>query len=786
MNARKTFRIAGFSLIEVLVSVAVMSFGLLSLAALQGNLFKSGAESRAQSIALAMASEKIEYFEGYRDRTEFQGFTDGTDAAVTVDGIAFTRSWTIQRYAYPQPTSTTPTPSFALLTADTGETPSGYVSNNEFKRVQVKVGWTDATGASREVALESAIAALSPQDTAKIAKVSSTGGPRGPEIVITNPANEEGVIPIAVGDGTDTAATNPKPVVAGSGNSQRVIETSFDVLTYAALSGTDNALAQSRVETVVAGCTCDYGNKPASTTRGKRPTYWNGLRYVVPEDADYAPPAGVASDVDVQSTQCTICCRDHHDPAGVAGAKFDPRRADHTKHQLYDPSTGQLGDLSGSGEYTEACRLIRVDGIWRVAADMYNDYMNLLQTDNGADDAVSDYVPTPTATTNYQDFILDYLDTKFVDGSSSNYNTVMDPAGAVVTAMESAHSINAPTTAITIPRPTNNNGTTTEKWLHDRGLYVDYLEDEAKQAVIDAKNDCKGTGTAAPTAAQLQACVLKVLPFTTINLTELADWTPASGTQIVVSNNDFRTTLTSDTPVRGKVVPGSKPSSNTTTYAVASIRESNSGVAVMGGGIDDGDEAVLTDSQPFQPDGSWGGSDTDAGSGGSFSITLSSYIFNNVNPTFGVSPTATCNPATTGTTQPNPFTCTTQYTGQAQALTIGNYNYQVNGTSTAALSCTGKDGTKTYPGVSYATKVCRNYAVTAVSRNGTALTVTPTVSNEGSTKETTTIPFSDVDDGDTLGITFGAPTETTQPTVCTYNGQGSNLNNYDVSTADCP
>jgi hypothetical protein len=206
----------------------------------------------------------------------------------------------------------------------------------------------------------------------------------------------------------------------------------------------------------------------------------------------------------------------------------------------------------------------------------------------------------------------------------------------------------------------------------------------------------------------------------------------------------------------------------------------------MGGGIDDGDEAVLTDSQPFQPDGSWGGSDTDAGSGGSFSITLSSYIFNNVNPTFGVSPTATCNPATTGTTQPNPFTCTTQYTGQAQALTIGNYNYQVNGTSTAALSCTGKDGTKTYPGVSYATKVCRNYAVTAVSRNGTALAVTPTVSNEGSTKETTTIPFSDVDDGDTLGITFGAPTETTQPTVCTYNGQGSNLNNYDVSTADCP
>jgi hypothetical protein len=280
--------------------------------------------------------------------------------------------------------------------------------------------------------------------------------------------------------------------------------------------------------------------------------------------------------------------------------------------------------------------------------------------------------------------------------------------------------------------------------------------------------------------------VLKVLPFTTINLTELADWKPASGTQIVVSNNDFRTTLTSDTPVRGKVVPGSKPTTSTVTNAIASIRKSNSGVAVMGGGIDDDDEAVLTDFQPFQPDGSWGGSDTDAGSGGSFSVTLSSYTVYNANPTFGVSPTATCNPATSGTTQPNPFTCTTQYTGQAQALTIGNYNYQIDGTSSAPLSCSGKDGAKTYPGTSYVTRVCRNYAVTAVSKNNTALSLSLNVSNEGSTEETTTINFTNVANGDALGITFGAPTDTTQTTYCSYSGNGSQLNQYQVATADCP
>ncbi len=786
MNSRAVSTRAGFSLIEVLVSVVVMSFGLLSLAALQSTLFKSGAESRAQSVALSMASEKLEYFDGYRDRAEFQGFTDGNDTAVTVDGIGYTRSWVVDRYAYPEPTATVPNPSFEKLTADTGETPAGYVSNNEFKRIQVKVAWTDATGASQEVALESAIAALSPQDTAKVAKVSSTGGPRGPEIIIKNPANEEGVIPIAVGDGTDTAATNPKPEVAGKSNSQRVIETRFDVLTYAALSGTENALAQSRVETIVAGCTCDYGNAPPTSSRGKRPTYWNGLRYVAPADATYAPPAGVATAVEIQSAQCTICCRDHHDPSGVKGAKFDPRRADHTAHQLFNASTGQLGDLSNAGKYTEACRLIRVDGIFRVAADMYNDYMNLLQTDNGTDSTVSDYVPTAAATTNYQNFVLEYLDTKFVDGASGSYNTVLDPSGTVVAGLESTYSINNPTSPILIPRPTTSSGTTTEKWLHDRGLYVDYLEDEARQAVIDAKNDCPGTGTASPTAEQLRTCVLKVLPFTTINLTELADWTPASGSQIVVSNNDFRTTLDSQAPVRGKVVPGSKPSPSTTTNAVAMIRKSNSGVAVMRGGIDTDDAAYLSDAQPFQPDGSWSGSDTNAGSGGTFTITLNSYGFSNVNPTFSMAPTATCNPATSGTTQPNPFTCTTQYIGSTQALTIANYNYQINGTSSASLSCSGTGGPKNYPGSSYTTKTCRNYDVGTITLNGTAVTATPTVSNAGSVKETTTVNLPVVAQDGAVVIGFGTPVDTVQAPVCTFNGNGNNLNQYNITVADCP
>ena len=766
-------RSGGFSLIEVLVSVVVMSFGLLALASLQGALMKAGSESRAQSVALAMASEKLEYFTGYRDREEFQALTDGSDAAVTVDGIAYTRSWTVERYAYPDAGG-----SFATV-ADTGETAANHVTNNEFKRIEVQVQWTDAGGATQTVALEGALAALSPLDTAKVAKVSSTGGARGPEIIIVNPATEEGVIPIAVGDGTDTAATNPKPEVAGSANSQRVIETRFDVLTYAALSG-DNALAQSRVETVIAGCTCDYGNAPVSSTaRGKRPTYWDGLRYVVPEDTSYVPPAGVSNSESNQSALCTTCCRDHHDPANVEGARFDPRNSAHTMHQFYNASTGTLGTASATGTYTEACRLIRVDGIFRVAADAYNDYMNLLETDNDPGTTISDYVPTDAATASYQGFVLQYLDDKFVAGSESTYNTVLDPEGEAVLALETSKNLNAPTDPILIDRPATSSGSSTLKWLHDRGLYIDYLEDEAIQAVNEAKAECEGAG-ATPTAAELRTCVLKVLPFTTINLTELATWSPQVGTQIVVANNDFRTTLTSDVPVRGKVVPGSKPSPSTITNAVATMGRSNSGLAVLKGPIDTGDASSWSDEQPFQPDGAWDSEDGGAGSGGTYTITLSNYAFTNVYPTFSVSPSATCNPASSGTTRPNPFTCTSQQMSNAQSVTVANYNYQINGTSSAALYCTGGSGNKLYPGSSYTTKTCRNYAVTAVSPSGTW-----SVSNDGSTRETTTIAFP-APAASGFGITFGDPVVTEQTPVCTYNGNGNSLNKFHVETPDCP
>jgi type IV pilus modification protein PilV len=808
MNSTRTFRrLAGFSLLEVLVAVVVLSFGLLALASLQGSLFKASTETKAQSVALGLAAEKIEFFRGYSTQAAYQAIDSSTAAeTMTVGGVAYSRTWTVNRYAYPAAGGNfTSVNNTATLSTTT------YADTNEFKRIAVSVTWKDAENKNQTVALEDAIGGVDPGDSRNIGKLGSGATPRGPEVRIYDPSQQqEGVIPIAIGGdasctgGACAAATNPKPLINGT----NVIETRFDVMTYSGVSG-NTALAQSRVETSVLGCSCDYGNKPTDTSiLAKRPTYWNGYRYVDPEDADYAPKAGVLASASNQSALCSICCRDHHDPSTLASTdpKFDPRNAQHSSgHYPMNATTGALGARTLTGPYTESCRVIRVGGNFRVAADTYDDYMNLLATKN--DSSTTAYLPTTTATTNYQNFVISYLAARDVTASTANLNDVLPiTAPATVTSLETANSINSQT-------PISYSTTGPAKWLHLRGLYVDWLEDSAVQAIADAKTNCKGTSGAPPTTAQTQVCVLKVLPFTSINLTELGNWTPFKGTdpgysQIVVANNNFADTLISTAPVRGKVSLGSSPTSGTTTNAVGKTRRSNSGLTTLVGGIDVSSTPVSTDDASTTPPGTWSATQpfTISGSSGSSGVNFNlnfyapasgtSYPFTSNTKTPAINNTAgsiTCNGIA------NAIACSSATALAApQTITVGQYNYATTGTSSTALTCTnGAGGSLTYTGP-YATKVCRNYAVSSVTVNGTTVAtgpLTPT-GTDGLLAETTSFTFSSPvltgTTGNTMNITFGTPVDTVQPSTCTYSTVCKNktctqtTTTYTVVAPACP
>lgn len=742
-NAKMNRKTRGFSMIEVLIAVVVLGFGLMALAALQTSIIRSSAETKTQTVALQLAKDKVEDLRSFQTLAGYQALTSGNDT-VTESAVNYARTWTVTRFGYQSSVGV-----FAAIANLTGATPAAdaggvaYTANNEYKRVAVRVTWTDANGATQSIGIEDAIGAVSPADGAKVV-LNNTGSsePRSPRVLINDPSLIVGVIPIAVGNGTETAATNPKPEIAGNNNNQRVVETRFDVLTYAGLND-NTAQVQSRVETVVVGCTCTTSNPGADISY--RPTYWNGFRYAVPSMAKtYTTPkaraATLANNAPPQSQYCNACCRDHHDPAGEDGPKFDPRRSTHTHYKIVN---GALVEAGANDDYVEACRLIRVDGIFRVAADMNNDYFNLLRARN--DGTSGAYAPTSTATTNYQNIVLDYLGARIVNqGSPSAFNTLL--TSSAVQQLEAARSINDPE-SISIQLSNDF------KWLHSRGLFIDYLEPEAIDKITNAKSACNTSVTT------LQSCVLKYVPFTSINLSELTNWSPTSGTQLVVTNADFENSVTQADPVRGKVVPGSNPTNNSNQTASSSIFSSNSGVALLSYTIDP-DETTLNDRQVFAIGGG-----TPPNNGGGYQINVSNYIFGigNASPSFTASPKVDCSAT-------NPFSCTTQTLG-ATTLNIFSYNYEGAKISYAAtagssgITCTSKNGNKTATNIGmsipatsqYARRVCSNFAVSTVS-TGTI----GAVSNSGKGSESTAISLTTTNALVlNIGMTSEAPTLST-------------------------
>ena len=137
----------GFSLIEVLIAILVMGFGIIAIAKLHTFMIQDSGFSNEQTIAVSLAEGKLEELRAYAsidnpDVPNYAAITSPVDDGwveeqVTEKSITFNRKWRVN-------------------------SAQELGLESDFKEVEVEVSWTDAAGRSRSIQAASVIAGVSP------------------------------------------------------------------------------------------------------------------------------------------------------------------------------------------------------------------------------------------------------------------------------------------------------------------------------------------------------------------------------------------------------------------------------------------------------------------------------------------------------------------------------------------------------------------------------------------------------------------------------------------------
>jgi prepilin-type N-terminal cleavage/methylation domain-containing protein len=136
LMTRRSARNRGVSMIEVMIALAVLGFGMLGVAAVQVSAFRATDQSRERTLAHGLAQQRLEIFQEM-SRTSLE--TIRTDAGYPNDPL---------NPIDPDPNDAQPM-SFTRTWAITPDTPEPDVYT-----IMVTVGWTNARGAQRTLQLE--------------------------------------------------------------------------------------------------------------------------------------------------------------------------------------------------------------------------------------------------------------------------------------------------------------------------------------------------------------------------------------------------------------------------------------------------------------------------------------------------------------------------------------------------------------------------------------------------------------------------------------------------------
>jgi prepilin-type N-terminal cleavage/methylation domain-containing protein len=522
MNIMISKKRAGFSLLEVLIAVVVLSIGLLALATLQANLARGTADARARTAAVSLVEERIETLRSFRSALEFPDVTSCGTQTISQgpDGEYLGGEFSMVTRITPlwlqgDGTIISGTDCSAAAPPAQGGVPPKFVS----QRIEMRVTWQGGDGVPQTVSLTDVVTASGPGDSVRVVQNPDLRK-RSPLVrVPASSLSEEGVIPIATGSDTGAAASNPEPDLSDT-------TTRFEVVNFVD-NDVDPELIK-RLEFTFATCNCNLNSGSGFFEGPFGPAYWDGERYTVPKAIPGKTAGAFVGNTQVGRTQskrlCDACCRDHHDNAETK-PKFDPFRPSQganndyvsgnssANHNHYLATAAGLGSAvtAAGAEYQETCRFVRVNGVNRVATDTSLEHYMILRSLEQQDryaKAVREYVggavvdavtPMPGGS---------YLPLPVADNVlAGEFADILDPL---------EQQLAKPGTAFQPEKVT----------VFARGLLVDYMSEESLE-LINKVQSCQ-TSSEPECAYYRTRSVLEFVPFVAVNMTKLSNWGTAT------------------------------------------------------------------------------------------------------------------------------------------------------------------------------------------------------------------------------------------------------------------
>lgn len=539
----------GTGLIEVLVAILVLAVGMLGMSKLNALLIRDGGTANNRAIAVSLAQEKLDDLRGFKWISSTSSYGEGCGAGIFCFSEIATNTG-----GYEAPVSgTLRFPTGAVTVGNTSFNRTWTVVDNaSFKLVRVTVTWTDQNGNATEF-LESAILA----DDAGLNAFGAGGtgvAKNGPKVAYT-PKGVPDVVPITISTGTSRETSRPLPDVSSKGLS---VSSQFNSVNY------DTAGEQVQEDYVTLNCTCQFAaSAPANPAAYF--TYVNGnvvVKYpkTSVDQVNKITGTAITSQGDSQDPLCNTCCADHHDKedantdaSTAATALFDPERpssdyessGDHKHYYYTNAAQPNLGltraEPTIGNNYLEACRFLRVDGIYRIMQDW----------------RLSDVVVMPK-------------DGYLADGSTalSNYKTYVENVVKGQTKTDGRSNTTWDKSALTTRNLTNRSAGPIQ--LLARGIYVDKVY-SAPRTLDTSYYD----GVIANTTG------LDKIPFNEVNLTLLASWASSNTSVVTVTNEAIKdiTSASSDyygvyNRGRASVLAGNGGNADVTAY----VLPSNSGL----------------------------------------------------------------------------------------------------------------------------------------------------------------------------------------------------------------